>query len=473
MSEPRIVILGAGPAGLGAAFRLRTGNRAAVTVLEQKTVVGGNAGSFDVAGQRVDFGSHRLHPACEPGIMADIRELLGGELLTRPRHGRIRLDGRWIRFPLRPLDLLLRLDPSFALGAARDAVGRLVGQGRGPEESFASVLLARLGPTICERFYFPYARKIWGRAPEELSATQAHRRVAANSPGKLARKVLGRIPGVPAVGFSHFFYPRRGFGAICEAYAEAARQVGAEIRLGERVTALERPDGGGVWRVRAEGEGGPREIEADAVWSTIPITALAGITRPEPPEEVRQAAASIDYRAMLLVYVTLPVDRFTEYDAHYFPGPDVTVTRLSETKNYANLDEPRGRTTLCAELPCAPDDDVWSLEDEALGDRVMADLERAGIGPPDPPIGVTVRRLRHAYPIYGRGYEASFARLDAWATDLPGLLTFGRQGLFAHDNTHHALFMAYSAVECLRDGRVDPALWAARRAIFDTHVVED
>lgn len=474
MPEPRIVILGAGPAGLGAAYRLRVAGLASVTVLEQKASVGGNAGSFEVAGQRVDFGSHRLHPACEPQIMEDIHRFLGDDLLTRPRHGRIRLRGRWVHFPLRPLDLLFRLDRPFALGALRDAFGRITGRGRdGEDDSFASVLLARLGPTICEQFYFPYARKIWGLEPEALSATQAHRRVAANSVGKLVRKVLGGLPGVRSVGFSHFYYPRQGFGRICEAYAEEARRAGAELLLGRRVTAVERDEGRDVWRIVAEGEEGRRELEADAVWSTIPITALAGIIRPAPPSEVREAAMRMDYRAMLLVYLTLPRDRFTEYDAHYFPGPEISITRLSETKNYAALQEPRDRTTLCAELPCAPDDEMWSLGDEALGAVVLRDLETAGIRPAEPPIGVTVRRLRHAYPIYGHGYEGAFARLDEWAGGLPGVLTFGRQGLFAHDNTHHALFMAYSAVECLREGRVDPALWAARRTIFETHVVED
>ena len=126
--EPRVVILGAGPAGVGAAWRLRALGKASVTLFDQQEVVGGNAGSLTVAGLRVDYGSHRLHPATAPHIMADIRSLLGEDLLDRPRHGRIGLLGRWIHFPLKPVDLALRLPPSFGIGAATDAATKPIRQ---------------------------------------------------------------------------------------------------------------------------------------------------------------------------------------------------------------------------------------------------------------------------------------------------------------------------------------------------------
>ena len=479
MDLPHIVVLGAGPAGVGAAYELRRAGKAKVTVLEQQGAVGGNAGSFEAAGQRLDYGSHRLHPASDPRILRDIQELLGGDLLLRPRRGRIRLRGKWIHFPLKPVDLFLRLDRGFAAGVMRDMVARrLTGGTNGgalPPESFASVLRASLGPTICDDFYFPYARKIWGRSPQELSAIQARRRVSASSFGKLARKVISQIPGLKPPGAGQFYYPRRGFGQISEGYADAARRNGAELMLGWKVTGVERASGAGDrWVVEASRGAETRRIEADFVWSTLPISLLARLVRPAAPREVLDAAGGIDYRSMMLVYLHLDVDRFTDfYDAHYFPGADIRITRLSEPKNYAALDEPRGRTTLCAELPCSPDDPWWSMEDAALGTLVSEDLARAGLPLSRPPASVTVKRLRHAYPIYLTGYEGPFGVLDAWSESMPGLLTYGRQGLFAHDNTHHALAMAYAAAECLDGDRFDDARWRRYREVFATHVVED
>ena len=472
MAEPAVLVLGAGPAGLGAAWKLRREKKASVTVLEQNTRVGGLAGWLEVGGQRVDFGSHRLHPACDASVLADIRFLLGDDLLDRPRHGRIRLRGRWIHFPLKPVDLLVHLDPAFTAGSLLDRVRKSRYNGGGPE-SFASVLWSSLGPTICREFYFPYARKIWGVDPAALSPIQAKRRVAASSFGKLMRKVMSSVPGLKPPGAGRFYYPRNGFGQISEVYAAAAEREGADLRLGWRVTSLDLDGGPKRWRITAERDGEVAALDADHVWSTVPVSLLSRLVRPAPPADVTDAAGAIDYRSIILVYLTLEAAQFTEYDAHYFPGPDIRITRLSEPKNYAGRSDPPDRTTLCAELPCGPDDDVWTMSDADLGRLVAADLERAGVPVRVAIREVTTRRLRHAYPIYRHGYQFPLETLDRWIDSLPGFLSYGRQGLFAHDNTHHALYMAYAAVDCLNGEQFDRERWGRYREVFATHVVED
>jgi protoporphyrinogen oxidase len=201
---------------------------------------------------------------------------------------------------------------------------------------------------------------------------------------------------------------------------------------------------------------------------------MVRIVEPKAPPAVEEAARRLELRAMLLVYLVLEQDRFTEYDAHYFPEAQIPFTRLSEPKNYAALREPAGRTVLCAELPCSTSDPIWGLEPAALGDLVREGLARAGLPLTSRLLGVEVRRLPAAYPIYRTGYEAHFERIDGWLSGIPKLLSFGRQGLYAHDNTHHAIFMAQAAGRCLADdGAFDAARWAEYRRVFETHVVED
>lgn len=472
-SRPPVLILGAGPAGVGAAYQLARRGVAHPTVLEQRNALGGNAGSFPLEGVWADYGSHRLHPACDPEILRDLRELLGEDLRLRPRHGRIRLRGRWIHFPLKPLDLLLNLPKGFALGVAADLVRKFIPHHADGSETFASVLEPALGRTICRDFYFPYARKLWGLPPDELSATQARRRVSANSFSKMVRKIAFAAPGLKPAGASTFFYPARGYGQISQRLYEAARAAGAQFRFRARVTAIEREDKR-VTAVRYEEGGKEHRIPTAYVWSTLPITLLVRSFRPEAPPEVLEAAARVSFRGMILIYLVLEQDRFTEYDAHYFPEQAIPISRLSEPKNYSGSVEPRGCTVLCAELPADPASPEWGMSDGELGQRLCQWLAQTGLPVTAPVRRVVTRRLKQAYPVYRLGYEVDFATMDQWLGELEGLLTFGRQGLFAHDNTHHALYMAYAAVECFApSGHFDGDLWHEFRRLFEAHVVED
>lgn len=472
MSSNRVAILGGGPAGVGAAWQLARSGKASALVVEQRDDVGGNAGSFDLDGIQVDYGSHRLHPSCKPQILSDIRSLLNGGLLDRPRHGRIRLRERWIHFPLKPQDLVFNLPLSFALGVSRDAVGKFIARpANGHVPSFASVLERSLGATVCHDFYFPYARKIWGIDPEEISVTQAYRRVSAGSLSKMARKVVGLVPGFKAPGAGRFFYPRNGYGEISRSIANAAREAGADIRLR---TSVRKIRVGSPHQIEVESDNRTSVIESEHVWSTIPLSILAQAVDPPAPIEVLEASRHISYRAMILIYVVLGQEQFTPFDAHYFPEADIKLTRLSEPKNYSDAVEPRDRTVLCGELPCSISDEIWQAPDEELGELVREALSRCGLPIRAPLLKVTAKRLAYAYPIYRNGYEEPFHRLDDWAAALPGILTFGRQGLFAHDNTHHALAMAYAAVDCMNGaGDFDVTRWRQYRAEFAKHVVED
>jgi protoporphyrinogen oxidase len=170
----------------------------------------------------------------------------------------------------------------------------------------------------------------------------------------------------------------------------------------------------------------------------------------------------------------LQADQFSPVDAYYFPEASVPISRMSEPKNFTGSTEPRGRTVLCAELPSDAGQPEWDLGDAELGRRLCSWLEGAGLPVRVPIEKVVVHRLRQAYPVYGRGYDKHFSKVDDWVGQLDGLLTLGRQGLFAHDNTHHTLAMAYAAVECLKpDGTMDRERWAIHRREFETHVVED
>ncbi len=467
-----VVVLGAGPTGLAAARELaRRG--VAVTVLEAGPAVGGMAASIEVGGQRVDLGSHRLHPAMAPRERALVDALLGADLQERPRRGRMAVAGRLVAFPPDPLDLLRTLPPNVAAPFVRDALTApqrrraAAAQELRASPSFAGAVRVGLGPQALERFYGPYARKLWGVGPDELDADLARRRVTANSSGAIARRLARRLRG-PAT----FLYPRLGFGQLVEHLAEDAVRAGVSIELGTPARAVV-PDppstnGGGSVRVEANGTA----WHARTVVSTIPLPVLARLV-PGASPAVRDAADALEVRAMALVYLVLDRAQYTTFDAHYLPGPETIVSRLSEPKRYRDGPDPAERTVLCAEVPCTAGDDTWSLPDDVLAGRVADEL--AGVGLPlVRAVDAHVVRLGSVYPVERLGTPAHRAVVEAWLDGVPGVLSTGRQGLLVPDNTHHALSMGIDAAAALDDDlRIDAARWAQARRAVDHHVVED
>jgi len=456
------IVLGGGPAGLAAAWYAAR-DRRRVALIERADRVGGLAGSFEVAGVRVDHGSHRLHERTEPELLADLRTLLGDELQHRRRDGRIRLCERWVAFPLQAADLVTAVPPAFAARAARDVATGPVRLRRG-EDSFASRARAGLGPTVAKAFYEPYARKLFGVEPSELSPELFRRRVGARSGGGILRRVLSRNP---APGF---WYPAGGFGRIPEAIADAAVGAGAVLRTRVAAVAI-RPGPDGATVELSDGA----TVRARRVLSTLPARTTTGLYDPvHVPDRVAAAADALTYRAALLVYLVVGHRPYTTFDAHYFPELDIPLTRLSEPTNYrTSRADPVDRTVLCAEMPGSPDDAWWSLDAEALGRLVSGALVAQGLPDPDP-TDVVVRRAEHVYPVYRRGHDGHQEVLESWADGRHELVLFGRQPLFAHDNTHHALAMGRGAASCLGpDGTFDAARWRALRDGFRDHVVED
>lgn len=465
MRRPTVAVCGAGPAGVAAAYRLGRRGIADVVVLESAPFVGGHAASVHVAGRSVDLGSHRLHPSCDPRIRADIEHALGEPLVDLPRHGRIRISGRWLDFPPRPLDLLRSAPPGLSARLAGQALRRPSRQSAGTADSYADDLRARFGPALCEELWFPYARKLWGLDPRDISHEQSRARVGAASAGAVAIRTLRRFAG----GTRRFAHPRQGFGSMFEALADASRGDGVDIRVGDPVQGLHF-DGDRFRSARTATGGG--EVEADLCLSTLPLPRLAALVDPGPPDDVVAAAAALEHRAMLVVYLVVDADRFSGYDAHYLPDDAVCVARLSEPAHYTDA-WPPGPTVLCAEVPCAEGDNLWAGTDGDVVARVVEDLALSDLS-----VGAVVDsrvvRLPRVYPVFRRGFEPAYESVKTWVASLDGFVTMGRQGLFLHDNSHQAMEMGYVAADCVTpDGGFDSLRWANALGRFARNVVED
>ena len=455
-----IAVLGAGPAGLMAALKARERGHE-VTIFEASDRVGGMAASFEVAGQRVDYGSHRLHPATEPSIMSLIKELLGDDLQTRQRNGRIRLRNRWIKFPLRTMDMIQQLPLAFSSAAVFDT---LTTPFRSKESNdFQSEIERRLGPTVAKEFYGPYVTKLYGTTPDQLTTELSDRRVSASGP----LQILGNAIRNSQAKARIFYYPRRGYGQITEALAETAIAQGVNIRLSSPIERLT------VNETAVDIYFRDTRVQVQTVLSSIPLPSLAATLQPPPPSEVIEAIASQRTRGMVIAYLVVPQAQYTHFDAHYFPGSDVSTARLSEPKNYRTADDPIDVTVLCAELACWVDDETWHLDREAVGQLVAEDLKRSGL-PPTNHVHTEIRRLGSVYPVYEHSTLQARRTIKDWVGRPKRVVTLGRQGLGVPDNLHHVLAMGKSAAQAINSsGFIDATQWQKSLEEFSKHVVQD
>ncbi len=445
-----IVVIGAGPGGLALARELHRAGRT-VVVLDAADHVGGMTASVMVSGVRADLGSHRLHPGMAPEVLALVDDLV--DLQVRRRRGRIRLGGRWLPFPLTIGGLARGLPPAVSVRAALDAAWAPAR--RAATDSYADVVRAGLGPTVWNQFHQPYAWKVWGTDPGELSGELARRRVSASSPGAVVRRLIAGLRHRPV-----YLYPSAGFGALAEALSEGL----PDVRLGTKVTGLIAHDDRVIVGL-ADG----RIITASHVFSTVPIARTAAwLGRSD------LVTAAVRTRAMVLVYLTLERRPYTSYDTHYFPERHVLPTRLSEPMNFRDRpDDPRDRTVICAEVPCWEGDPVWRASDGELGLRVADDLVRSGLPAPRA-VAVETRRLPSVYPVMTTDAIAAVARAEQALDAVPRVTVLGRQGLFTPDNSDHVIEMGLRAARCIgADGSFDRSAWHRARDEFRGFVVQD
>lgn len=465
----KIAIIGAGPAGLYLAYRLfqRSDLKLDITIIEEKPETGGLCSGFEYEGLYFDYGSHRLHPTASNAIFNDLRSLLGSDLLKRPRNGRMRLLDHFVKFPLNLTDSLINLPFTFFSGIIRDTLKKYINIKRSYPDTFEDILLKGLGKTICKYFYFPYAEKLWGLPPSELSSIQAQKRISANNISKIIKKVFSFLPWLKQTSINHFYYPRKGFKQMFDALTDQIKKNGVHIELSNKVKTID------IQKKEITTEKG-LTINYDFVFSTMPLPAFVKSIRPYPEKSIIEACKGIDYRGMLFLYLILDKGQFTPFDAHYFPEKDIIFSRISEQKNYSASIKPEGMTGLCVEIPCAVGGALWNASLEDIQKRVSSDLDRVGLPAGQLIVRSILKRTSFAYPVYDLYFEEKINKLEEFINSIPNLVLLGRQSLFVHDNTHHTLEMAYRAAECLGSGvKWNKSKWAGFREEFKKHVVLD
>lgn len=454
MSQAPVVVLGAGVAGLSAAWRLRKRGRP-VLVVEAADHVGGLAGGVRMGGNVYEYGPHVFHTT-DPEILADIKQLMGPELLPYHRTIQIKFLGNYFQFPLSVKDALFKLPPTTVLAAAATFAYRfLEGFVRRPKvETSETVLLRYYGDVLYKIFFKDYIERVWGVPPSTFSPAFARERIPRLNILELIESVSSvlrrRVAPVTTTGYvekvsGDLYTTRRGFSLICERMAARLAAEGCELHLNTRVLRMSRSDQR-IVSVRVRQADGEKELPCSGVVSTLPINEAVKMIEPGLDANALSAADGLRFRA--ITFVGLKVRRPKVLPASFMYFREHSFNRITDLAHFSFKIDPEGRTLLVAEIMCDPGDAYWTSDAKSI-EAVTADLVREKFLARDEIEESVVFRAEHAHPIYALGYEKALETVLGAFGRLENLETAGRQGRFAYVNTHIAMKMGLEAADRL------------------------
>lgn len=448
------VVAGAGPAGLTAAYELVKHGRPCVVLEAHPNMVGGISRTDQYKGYRFDIGGHRFFS--KSAEINDLwREILGDELIRRPRLSRIYYDRKFFHYPLKPLDALFKLG---LWRSTRCVLSYLHAKARPivPERSFEDWVVNRFGRLLFEIFFKTYSEKVWGIPTNVMSADWASQRIKGLN---LATAILSAFLGAGAGSgkkeksgeviktlIDEFQYPRLGPGQMWETARDRIVRAGGAIHHERRVSAIEH-DGKRVTAfVADDSKGRQTRYLGEHFLSTLPIRELIRAMRPAPPAEVIEAADSLGYRDFLSV--VLIVDQAETFPDNwiYVHEPGVKVGRVQNFKNWSPSMVPDpSKSSLGLEYFCFEGDDLWTKSDAELVALGTREIDAIGLVKADRIIDGCVVRMPKAYPVYDDVYQNRLAVIRGWLSGLSNLELAGRNGMHKYNNQDHSMMTALLA----------------------------
>ncbi len=464
-TDLQVVVIGAGPAGLTAAYQLEKADVHS-TIIEADHIVGGISRSEERDGYRFDIGGHRFFTKV-PEVEALWHEILPEEdFLIRPRMSRIYYRGKYYDYPIKPLNALMNLGPIEAVRCIASALWVRI---RPPKQqnTLEDYIVANYGRRLFDHFFKTYNEKVWGVPASELSADWGAQRIKGMSIfaavwEPIRARVAGRRKGSAQVTslIEEFQYPKYGPGQMWEECAKKVQASGSTLQMNTRVERIEHTDGAAhtVW---SRPPGGELESHpADHVISSMPFPQLLRAMDPQPPAEVLQAADDLGFRDFLTVALVVPESCGFPDNWSYIHSPDVKGGRIQNFGQWSPYLVKDGNTCLGLEYFVFEGDDLWTSTDEALIERGKRELAVLGLVDPSVVSAGYVVRQPKAYPVYDDVYTEKVKVLNDWiVANTPNVHPVGRNGMHKYNNADHSMLTAMLTAENIL-GKGDHDIWA-------------
>ena len=437
MPASKPIIVGAGPAGLSAAYELLQNNVRA-TILEADALhVGGISRTVQYKGFRFDIGGHRFFSKNQE--MEQLwTEWLGNEMLQVSRMSRILYRGKLFDYPLKAGNVFFNLGLLETLRCLASWLHAHL-RPKHPELSFEDWVVNRFGRRLYSMFFETYTEKVWGMPCREISADWAAQRIQDLNLLKAGLNALGwRSKSAKLIKtlVDEFRYPRLGPGMMWEKLTSNLIEGGCELFMDEKVHTITWDRQGVTGVIAKKGR-----YSGDAYLSTMPLRSLIRALDPTPPAAVLEAAENLKYRAYLTVVLILDADELFPDNWIYIHDPGVRMGRIQNYKNWSPDMVPDSRyTSLGLEYFCHIGDTLWTSSDSDLVEFGMQELLKTGLAKSEQLRDGTVVRMPKAYPVYDSDYQSHLEVLRSFVeVELPNLQIMGRNGMHRYNNQDHAM----------------------------------
>ncbi len=472
MDKEKIVILGAGAGGLAAGWFLSRTGHYEVTVIDRASFIGGHCSSFKYGGFILDHGPHKMYSAV-PGILDELRNLMGDKLLTHRKRNSIRLNGHLLDYPLKMTNLARVLGPNrfvkLGAGYGLSMVQSLTS--RKEAASYEDYVIRRFGRGVYELVFEPLAWKVWGN-PKEVHAEMARTRIPSGGAGELILKLLKIKRESADTDAEYFYYPRKGFGQFPEAMAAEIEKFGGKIILNANITQLAR-EGNHIAAAHLNVGSEKVTLPCRYLVSSIPLPDLGKLIFQESKPELTRVAASLKFRHLVLVYLFIKKSQVCQDHWIFFPEKDFVFNRLSEQKLMSPEMGPADRTALCCDLTCSEEDTAWRLSDEEMAGKCISALVKSGFINEGDVEGRLVKRSRNFYPVYDLAYAGKLKTVSDILRGVDNLLTTGRIGMYNYNNSDHCADMGKFIAENLVTGKDPRQIWEELEKRVSTYKIVD
>jgi protoporphyrinogen oxidase len=465
--QGKVAIIGAGPAGLTAAYLLTKANVPVVVLEGDPQYVGGISKTVTYKGYHFDIGGHRFFSKSRE--VEDLwSEILPDDMLVRPRSSRILYRGRFFTYPLKAGEALRKLGIFESLRCGLSYLWAWMFPIRNPR-SFEDWVSNQFGHRLFSIFFKTYTEKVWGMSCKEISADWAAQRIKGLS---LVTAVISALfpkrkprtgGGVVKSLIDSFRYPRRGPGMMWEACAAKVIQEGGTIDMGRRVTRCDYVKSTQRWTVTSvDAEGREHAIEAEHVISTAPVRELCRMLTPSISEAAIHAADNLKYRDFITVVLILK-DRDAFADNWiYVHDPSVLVGRVQNFKSWSPEMVPDPEMTCYGlEYFCFDGGSgLWTFHDEQLQALGREEIVRLGLARAEDIVDAHVVRQRKAYPVYDGAYAEHMMTIRRELEHrFPALHLVGRNGMHKYNNQDHSMMTAMLCAKNILAGERVYDLW--------------